>query len=356
MKETVNPYMITIAREAKNKTQLKLSGELNIKQARLSKIESGIAPIDEELLSKLAANLEFPIEFFYEPYTPVDTEYKLHRKQCALKRDELSYISSNTNIIDMHIGKLLNSIEIDNNIPEKINLDYLDTPEEVAIALREYLSIPKGPVWNVTNIIESLGIFIINFDYPDTKFDGVSFYNKKNVPVIVVNKNLAPDRDRFTKTHEFGHTIMHKFPSPDAEGEANRFAAEFLMPKKDIIEDLENLSFYSLPTLKRKWNVSMAALIYRAKTLKTISESREKSLWSQMSRAKYRKTEPDMGLTKEKTELFKNVLEVYQKNFGYSYDELVKYFSINKKHYEFLYEEGHSSIKIKSHLRLIENN
>ena len=141
---------------------------------------------NDELLNKISLNLNFPKEFFFEQYTPIDTEYKLHRKQAALKQTELSYISSNSNIIDMEIGKLLNSLEIDTSIPEKLNLDYLDSPEDVAIALREYLSLPKGSVYNITNLIESLGIIIVNFDYPDIKFDGVSFYNKKNIPIMNV--------------------------------------------------------------------------------------------------------------------------------------------------------------------------
>ena len=52
--------------------------------------------------------------------------------------------------------------------------------QDVAIGLREYLDLPKGGVYNVTNLIESMGIIIVNFDYPNIKFDGVSFYNKKN--------------------------------------------------------------------------------------------------------------------------------------------------------------------------------
>jgi len=351
----LNVYMLAIAREARKKTQSEFAKELGIKQARLSKIEAGIAPVDDELLDKISNQLNFPTDFFYEPYTPVDTEYKLHRKQSVLKQSELSYISANTNILDMNICKLLNSIEIEFNIPENLNIDRMNSPEEVAIAFREFYDIPKGAIQDLTNIIESMGIIIVNFDYPDIKFDGVSFYNKKNVPIMIINKNLPPDRDRFTKAHELGHILMHRFPSPDAEKEANKFAAELLMPKKDILQDLNNLSFYSLPNLKRKWKVSMAALIYRAKELKTITESREKSLWAQMSRAHYRKEEPDMGLLKEKNELLKEILDIHQKTFGYSYEDIIKYFSINLDYYKFLYEGRQNIVKPKNNfLRIVK--
>lgn len=210
------------------------------------------------------------------------------------------------------------------------------------------MSLPRGPIYNLTNLIESLGIIIINFDYPNIKFDGVSFYNKKNIPIMIINKNLPPDRDRFTKAHELGHIIMHRFPSPDAEKEANIFASEFLMPQKDISHEINNLSFYSLPNLKRKWKVSMVSLIYRAKELKLISKSREKSLWAQISRAHYRQCEPDMGIIKEKNVLLDEILDLYRKNFGYSETEITKFFSVNIEYYRFLYENKTLNVRLKN--------
>ena len=156
---------------------------------------------------------------------------------------------------------------------------------------------------------------------------------------MIINKNLPPDRDRFTKAHELGHILMHKFPSPDAEKEANLFASELLMPEKDVTYDLKNLSFYSLPNLKRKWKVSMAALIYRAKELKLINESREKSLWAQMSRAHYRQMEPDMGIIKESAELLDSLFDLHRKIFGYSEADILKVLLINKDDYSFLYDK-----------------
>lgn len=196
---------------------------------------------------------------------------------------------------------------------------------------------------------------IVNFDYPNIKFDGVSFYNKKNIPIMIINKNLPPDRDRFTKAHELGHILMHKFPAPDAEKEANRFASEFLMPQKDILADLNNLSFYSLPNLKRKWKVSMASLIYRAKELSTINESREKSLWAQMSRAHYRQHEPEMGILKENTELLDSILDYHRKILGYTESDIVKYFSIFLDDYNHLFNKyKQTNIRINSGLKRVK--
>lgn len=48
------------------------------------------------------------------------------------------------------------------------------------------------------------------------------------------------------------------------EGEANAFAAEFLMPEHVIRPELRNLGLGKLIDLKREWRVSMQAIFERA--------------------------------------------------------------------------------------------
>lgn len=349
MNKKFNPYQVIVAREARRLNQSELALELDIKQAKLSKIEAGLLEIDNDLLEALSNKLNFPINFFYQEVLPLDIELKLHRKKVSLKKKELSCINSYSNIFDMTICKLLNSVEIETNIPKNFDLDEFNSPEDIAIALRDYWGISGGPIHNITELIEKAGIFIAELDYNDDKFDGVSFYSKETTPIMVLNSNLPPDRDRFTKAHEFGHIVMHKIPTANSEDEANKFAAEFLMPEKDIKEELKNLGFHMLPRLKQKWKVSMQALIKRAADLKLINESREKSLWVQVSRAKWRKNEPVLGLPKEKPCLLKQIIDIHIKNLGYSKEDLKQYFALSQDDFDYLYRiESPSIIKIKN--------
>jgi Zn-dependent peptidase ImmA (M78 family) len=50
------------------------------------------------------------------------------------------------------------------------------------------------------------------------------------------------------------------------ENEADRFAAEFLMPAKEIGPQLARMSLRRAAQLKPNWKVSMASLIYRAQS------------------------------------------------------------------------------------------
>ena len=124
-------------------------------------------------------------------------------------------------------------------------------------------------------------------------------YKEGMESIIVVNKNHARVRQRFTIAHEIGHYVLehHRngsmfidlpsrhmstalFRNSDSstgeilqEREANAFAAALLMPKylvKEEIEDL-NLSFdqddKSVEQLAKKFKVSSQSMMFRLSNL-----------------------------------------------------------------------------------------
>ena len=50
-----------------------------------------------------------------------------------------------------------------------------------------------------------------------------------------MNSDMPGDRHRFNLAHELGHALMHRHSTGECESEANRFAAEFLMPKEEKV-------------------------------------------------------------------------------------------------------------------------
>jgi Zn-dependent peptidase ImmA (M78 family) len=85
--------------------------------------------------------------------------------------------------------------------------------------------------------------------FPVSTVDGISLYLKSSErrPNILINSSIAPTRAKFTLAHEFGHVLIPwhfgmifsnitKYSSSvdgvyrEMEAEANRFAAELLMP------------------------------------------------------------------------------------------------------------------------------
>jgi Zn-dependent peptidase ImmA (M78 family) len=78
------------------------------------------------------------------------------------------------------------------------------------------------------------------------------------------------------------------------EDEANCFASEFLLPREAFLADLQyhanKLNRYV--ELKRKWRVSIAAMVVRAHDLGAISDYQYQYLMRQMSQKGWRQVEP----------------------------------------------------------------
>ena len=113
-----------------------------------------------------------------------------------------------------------------------------------------------------------------------------------NQAIIGVNKDHAPVRQRFTIGHEIGHLLLHDHDEVHVdrdfrvrmrsgassqgtdrdEMEANRFAAELLMPLRLLRDDVESCEFDltdddELRSLARRYGVSSQALAIRLNAL-----------------------------------------------------------------------------------------
>lgn len=324
-KQAVNPDMITLARESRALTQSELAVQMGVTQGKVSKLESGLLHVSGDDLRRLASVLDYPEHMF----TWTDTVYGFagqelfHRKRQKASASALAAIHAEVNLCRMRIERLLRSAEID----ARDGFRYIDPDEfdgdvaSIARAVRAAWMLPDGPIANLTEAIEDAGAIIISEGFRSPHVDAVSQWAPKLPPILFVNLNIPADRLRFTLAHEVGHLIMHRVVSPNAETEADQFAAEFLMPAKDIRHELSDLTMPALATLKLRWKVSMQALLMRARTLGTISEQRAIALWRKMSSLGYRKNEPAV-LPREEPHLYRDLLRFYLTELDYSETDL----------------------------------
>jgi Zn-dependent peptidase ImmA (M78 family) len=142
---------------------------------------------------------------------------------------------------------------------------------------------------DVNKIIEILGIPVEKKpDFRKSKVTG-SITMKEGLPKIWINPmmNQIEERERFTLSHELGHFMLHIAPSfkddiivddtielnRDSnwnviEMEANKFAAELLMPLEEIKREVNDLdTSYSkdkiIEILSEKFKVSRLAIQFR---------------------------------------------------------------------------------------------
>ncbi len=115
----------------------------------------------------------------------------------------------------------------------------------------------KIPIEDIAE--KQCGICVVREDLPDEISAVLSVDEDLQAPTILVNENHHPKRQRFSIAHEVGHYVLHKtkgthidndkktfFRDADSqkaiypiEIEANRFAAEMLMPTAMVKRELE---------------------------------------------------------------------------------------------------------------------
>lgn len=347
----INPKLITLAREFRSKTQSQLSKEIaGLSQGNLSRIEKGILNITEEILGKIANNLNFPKSFFKQTHvkTPINEFY--YRKRISIPKKKLLSLEALLDLYRMSVDILLESIEIPEFRLPQYDLEDGGTPELIARKVRQALILSRGPIDELCLSFEKNGIVIIELFNVSEKFDGITTLTDGRQPIIFINGVMPNDRKRFTLAHELGHLIMH-IPftisnNRDEEKEANRFAAEFSMPELDSFNEMVNLKFSDLSHLKRYWKMSMAFIIMRARSIKSISESKAKNFIIELSRRGWRKKEP-INVELDSPKLLNLLIRAHIEDLNYSENELQNILNVSEHDYFLLFKRNNNIISLR---------
>lgn len=323
----VNPAMIVLARESRGWTQKDLSKAIVAGQAAVSKYELGLLPVSDQHQNDIARVLRYEREFFEQPDLLVGLGGDfLYRKRARLSAKAQRRIEAEANIRKMQVVRLLRGAAIEERFPfPAIPLNEVSgRPEAAAQELRRAFRLPRGPVRDLTRVMENAGAIVFTVDFGTDLIDGTNIRLPGIPPLLFLNVNVPGERHRFNLAHELGHAVMHFATAiGDAEIEANQFANEFLMPKAEIRTDLQNLDLPAALRLKQFWGVSMAAIIHRAYRLNVIPQSRYRRLFTQLGAGGMRVREPQ-PLPFEKPEAFDRLLEVHRNKLGFGDDDMRK--------------------------------
>jgi len=355
MNNLANPEMLLLARESRGITQSQLAEKINVSQAAISKAEKFSNKISEQLLSDISRELKYPISFFYQNGKRFSTTNPFHRKKQSIPQKTLDKIEAIANIKRIHIEKLLESIEIESTSIPYVDKDEYSSIEDIALHVRQLLRLPRGPIENITSIIENFGIPVILCDFYTDKIDGFTISNILT-NIIFVNINMPWCRIRFTLAHELGHIILNHTPELGIEDEANQFASSFLMPKNDIYKDFlgERITLERIASLKPYWKVSMQSLIYRAKSLNLIDDKIYQNLWITLNKLGYKKREPvNLNIKNENPTLFKTLIDIHKNDLKYSTNELFEFLNIYEQDFNEMYPEMNNKEK-KISLKLVK--
>jgi Zn-dependent peptidase ImmA (M78 family) len=174
-----------------------------------------------------------------------------------------------------------------------------------------------GPAPHLVRLLENHGVLVVFSPPQAASVDAYSFDSRLR-PVVVLNP-VKHDyyRQRFDVAHELGHLVMHTDAEPGGrtvEEQANRFAAEFLMPDVEIRDELPKTmnaaAWQSLARCKERWGISIQALLYRARRLGALTEVSYRNAMATLTSRGWRRSEPGLVTVLEQPSMLPRALEL----------------------------------------------
>jgi Zn-dependent peptidase ImmA (M78 family)/transcriptional regulator with XRE-family HTH domain len=299
------PRRLELARKVRGLKKKELAQHVGVSPAAISQYEAGQSKPRPSIVAQVALALGFPADFFSSgrPQSSLDPSSTHFRSLRATRQLERASAVSRAEL----------AWELAQLLERYVRLPPLDLPEvgisetpssseieSVASTVRTSWSLPDGPIAHVVRLLEVHGVIVTRLVSGLSRVDAFSrWFDGRPLVVLYADKQDAA-RSRFDAAHELGHLVMHHDAEPGdakAEKEAHAFAAAFLMPEIHMREQLPHrLDWPRLLTLKQVWGVSVAALLYRARTLGVMSDASYKRAMATMSKRGWRSREPvDIG-------------------------------------------------------------
>lgn len=342
--DNFNGERLKLARIYRNMTSSELAEKIGVSRQAVLQYEKNEIKPKLETEFTIITTLHFPKDFFYmENLDNIPVDNTFFRALSSTKKIDLQTQEEKTRII-VYIYEILSNYfnypELDlQEIDINIDLNNKENIEDIAMRLRNYWELGTQPVENMVNLLENKGIIVSTLNVGKKTIDAFTQVHKINGKVkycvVLSNDKQSVARRNFDAAHELGHIILHKNierveelsleEQRKLEEQANIFAASFLMPKNEFFRDLIdplNLEYYK--ELKKKWKVSIAAMVMRARQLGRITNAQYIDLVKAMNYKKWRIREPlDNQWKLQETILFKKSIEMLKSSGIFSGSQFV---------------------------------
>lgn len=304
------PAKLRDARRALRLTQEELGKRTGVTRQAISAFESGTKSPEPDTFAKLADVLSQPRSFFMCDDLPVFGEFgpRFFRKtgpETIRKNDACTVLGGwfvqSARYLDDYVN--YPAVDVPSATASASDGRYSeDEIEEIASDCRKRWGLSVGPISNVLALMENKGIVTCRYEIEGERIDAFSFWNGKRPFIFMASEKEAGVRVRFDAAHELGHLILHRWIEPEEiadpkilkriEAEADRFAGAFLLPKKSFPNEFYTARLDAFLDLKRRWGVSIQAMVYRCKDLELIDDSQFTNLYKQISFRRWRSKEP----------------------------------------------------------------
>ena len=292
---------IRLARKRAQLSQEALALRSGITKQSVSKYERGKATPTSGVLMALAEAAGVTVDFLMRPARVELGELKFRKLSKLGARKQNSLEAYVQDALERRLT--LEQIVYGEDYPRfqgatGFLVEAADAAEDAAEKCRDDMNLGWDPIADLTEVLETWSVRVIEGPSDIQHFDGVSDWVAGGVPFIMftADPQKAGDRQRFTLAHELGHLLCTCSACVDDETAANRFAAALLVPKKALISELgadrNKLDWRELFRLKHTYGISMAALVHRARDCGIISDATFNRMYKDLSQRGWRKKEP----------------------------------------------------------------
>jgi Zn-dependent peptidase ImmA (M78 family)/transcriptional regulator with XRE-family HTH domain len=325
---------LRLARENLGVTQRGLADAMagRVTPAALSQFEKGDVKPSPGTLAELAAVTGLPVRFFARDpavgdVAKVEGFFRSLRSTGVRQRRQHRAQAELARLVTVALEHYVKLPEHDvPRIPVGPKASRIEV-EAVAAQVRAEWKLSSGPVAHVIRSIERHGVVICRMLLQSDTVDAFSvpFADR---PVIVLGRDKdRADRSRWDGSHELGHLVMHQ-PDPQRsrylEDQADWFAAEFLLPAKEVTDQLPiTADWDALAELKVLWGVSMAAILRRARTLGVMPEGAYVQALKTMSTRGWNRREPVRLLQSETPVMLARAVQLLNQS-GATIDQLAE--------------------------------
>lgn len=270
------------ARQMKGLSMEELGSLLSpsVTRQAINKYEKGQTMPDSRMLLAFGSALGVKPDYFFRPFT-VEVDRVMFRKDAKFPEKKSVAIRER---IREELERYLEVEQLCGIQPVfPLRSENISSSEEVAPfanKVRSRLNLGTDGISSVIEVLEDNGIKVMEIS-EDKSFEGLSGYANDNIPVIVVNDNLAPERKRFALLHELGHLLMkfrNDMQPKEIENLCNVFASELLLPSTVLLSRIgikrHDISLAELSDLQKQYGISIDAIMEAMRRLDIITDRR----------------------------------------------------------------------------------
>lgn len=307
-------------------TQVQLAAMVGVSPTTISKWRGGDQAPEREALDRLAGVVNVTPEWFTRP-TSEKMSLPLFRSNAsahvaarAMLEGRLEWAQD----IAIALMEFVDYPEL--NLPVRSFTD----PEEItdqdiekaACECRELWQLGRVAIQDLALVVEGAGVILIREETGVAQIEGLSAWSTAlGRPLILLSADKDNGyRSRFDLAHELGHLILHRHIQRTTDRErhklmekqAHQFAGACLLPAETFASEVRiPTTLNDLLLLKRRWGVSVGAIIMRLRVLGLLDEEAMSALFKRRASRWGNRAEPgDEDRKPERPRLLRRTIDL----------------------------------------------